>query len=1013
MPNWTKEQNDAIYKSGTNIIVSAGAGSGKTAVLSERVLQKVLNGIDVDKLLVLTFTNAAAREMKERIRKKLKQNNLTKQLTKLDGAYITTFDAYALSLVKKYNYLLNISKNISISEQSIMNIKKQEILDKVFLDMYNDSEFLNLIDDFCSKDDLEIKDYVLNINNKLDMIYDKEGYLNNYIDTYYSDSFINDRIVEYIDLLFNKISLINRELINLEEYVDEDYYVKVTELLNNLLFSKTYEDIQKGIVKLPNLPRGSEEEAKTIKTRISDYLKELTNMCSYNDINEIKESILETKKYVSVIIEIIKQFDKEINKYKYDNDLYEFIDINKMAISLLEKYELVRNELKYNEILIDEYQDTNDLQDLFISFIEDNNVYMVGDIKQSIYRFRNANPNLFKTKYDNYSNNNGGIKIDLNKNFRSREEVLNNINTIFELVMDNIIGGADYKESHKMIYGNLAYSNEGKLNTNCNLEILNYEISNEYKKEEIEIFTIAEDIKNKIQNKYQVFDKDTLTVRDIRYDDIVILMDRATNFELYKKIFEYLSIPITLYKDESINDNVDISIIKNIIGFMITDNEVTKKYSFMSILRSYLFSVDDNTIFNYITSNDFSYLDDYVINTDNITPKDLVEYIIDKFDIYNNIIKVGNIDSHIAILDYLVNLSDNLTNMGYDINDFYEYLDSVVNGKVDIKYSINHTDSNSVKIMTIHKSKGLEYHICYFSGLYAKFNISDLKEKFVYDNKLGIITPIIDNGIRNTIYKDLLKNNYLMDEISEKVRLFYVGLTRAQEKMIIVMPENNDEIEIDNNVKMNYKSFADIINSVKSSLSLYIKKIDIDNIGLTHDYNLIKNNNYKDKINIVNDKLDVVNINISNELIDKKHFSKENHKLYNIDDYNNIEYGKYIHSVFEHIDFNNPNYDGLDEFTKEKINKFINNDLFKNVVNTYKEYEFIYEENNTEMHGFIDLLLEYEDEYKIIDYKLKNIQDDAYTKQLSGYKKYIEDITGKKVNTYLYSIIDDKLVKIM
>lgn len=1011
MPNWTKEQNDAIYKSGTNIIVSAGAGSGKTAVLSERVLQKVLSGIDVDKLLVLTFTNAAAREMKERIRKKLKQNNLLEQLTKLDGAYITTFDAYALSLVKKYNYLLNISKNISVCEQSIMNIKKQEILEQVFLDMYDNSNFLTLIDDFCSKDDIEIKEYVLNINNKLDMIYNKEEYLNNYINNYYSDSFINDRINEYIDLLFNKISLINKELNSLEDYVDEDYYVKITELLNNLLFGKTYEDIKKAIVKLPNLPKGSDEEAKTIKTRISDYLKEVTNMCSYDDINEIKESILETKKYVKVIIEIIKRFDKEISKYKYDNDLYEFIDINKMAISLLEKYELVRNELKYNEILIDEYQDTNDLQDLFISFIENNNVYMVGDIKQSIYRFRNANPNLFKNKYDDYSNNNGGIKIDLNKNFRSREEVLNNINTIFELVMDNIIGGADYKESHKMIYGNLTYSNEGKLNTDCNLEILNYEVNNEYKKEEIEIFTIAQDIKNKVQNKYQVFDKDSLNVRDIRYDDIVILMDRATNFELYKKIFEYLSIPITLYKDESINDNVDISIIKNIIGFMITDNEVTKKYSFMSILRSYLFSIDDNTIFNYITNEDFSYLDNYVINTDNITPKDLVEYIIDKFEIYNNIIKVGNIDSHIAIFDYLVNLADNLTNMGYDVNDFYNYLENVVNGKVDIKYSINHTDSNSVKIMTIHKSKGLEYHICYFSGLYAKFNISDLKEKFVYDNKLGIITPIIDNGIRNTIYKDLLKHNYLMDEISEKVRLFYVGLTRAQEKMIIVMPENNDEVELDTNVKMSYKSFADIINSVKSSLSLYIKKINLDDIGLTHDYNLIKNSNYKDKINIIKNKLDVIDINIPAELIDKKHFSKENHKLYEKSDYDNIEFGKYIHSIFETIDFKNPDYSNIDEFIKEKVSSFITNNIFNGVLNIYKEYEFIYEENNTEMHGFIDLLLEYDNEYKIIDYKLKNIDDDAYIKQLLGYKKYIEYITNKEVKIYLYSILDNKLIK--
>ena len=1013
MPNWTKEQSDAIYKSGTNIIVSAGAGSGKTAVLSERVLQKALSGIDVDKLLVLTFTNAAAREMKDRIRKKLKQNNLNDQLIKLDRAYITTFDSYALSLVKKYHYLLNISNKISICEQSIMNIKKQEILDEIFLSMYDNSDFLKLIDDFCTKDDAEIKEYILNINNKLDMIYKKEEYLNNYVNEYYSDSFITDRINEYISLLFNKIDLIRGELINLEECVDNEYYLKVTELLSNLFLSKNYEDIKLSIVKLPNLPRNSDEDAKVIKSRITEYLKDITNMTSYNDTNEIKESILNTKKYVKVIIEIINKFDTKLNEYKFKNDLYEFIDINKMAIKLLEEHKSVREELNYNEILIDEYQDTNDLQDLFISFIENNNVYMVGDIKQSIYRFRNANPNLFKNKYDNYEKNNGGIKIDLNKNFRSREEVLNNINTIFEIVMDNVIGGADYKASHKMTYGNLKYSNEGKLDNDFNMEILNYDIDQEYKKEEIEIFTIATDIKKKIESGYLIYDKDEEVVRKLEYKDIVILMDRATNFELYKKIFEYLSIPLTLYKDELINDNIDISIIKNIIGFMITDNEVTKKYCFMSILRSYLFRVDDQQIFKYITNNDFSFLNNYLIETDNITPKDMIEYIIDKYDFYNNIIKVGNIDSHIAIIDYLIDLADSLTNIGYDINDFYDYLDSVTSGKVDIKYTINNTDNNSVKIMTIHKSKGLEYHICYFSGLYAKFNISDLKEKFVYDNKLGIITPIIDNGIRNTIYKDLLKNNYIIDEISEKVRLFYVGLTRAKEKMIIVMPSSDTDIKLDLSTKMNYKSFADIIYSIRSSLSLYIKKIDINSINITHNYNLIKKSNYKDKIEETKDKIKINSINIDSHLIEKKHFSKENHKLYSKEDYNNIEFGKHIHSVFENIDFMNPNYDDLDNFSKEKVSKFIDTGLFNSIVNIYKEYEFIYECDNNELHGFIDLLLEYENEYKIIDYKLKNIQDDAYKKQLLGYKKYIENITGKSVKTYLYSIIDEKLIEIV
>lgn len=1011
MPNWTKEQNDAIYKSGSNIIVSAGAGSGKTAVLSERVLQKVLNGIDVDKLLVLTFTNAAAREMKERIRKKLKDNNLDNQLIKLDSAYITTFDSYALSLVKKYNYLLNISKNISICEQSIMDIKKQETLDEVFLEMYKDSNFLKLIDDFCSKDDIEIKEYVLNINKKLEMIYKKQDYLNNYVNNYYNDSFINDRINEYVDLLFNKIDLIRNELICLEEYVDNDYYLKVTELLSNLFLSKTYEDIKNSIVKLPNLPKNSEEETKQIKSRITEYLKEITNMCSYNNVEEIKESILKTRNYVEVIINIINKFDEKLNNYKFKNDLYEFIDINKMAIRLLEENNNVREELKYNEILIDEYQDTNDLQDLFISFIEDNNVYMVGDIKQSIYRFRNANPNLFKTKYNDYSNNTGGIKIDLNKNFRSREEVLNNINTIFDLVMDDIIGGADYKNSHRMIYGNSKYSNEGKIEENFNMDILTYDNNDEYKKEEIEIFTIANDIKKKIDSNYLIYDKDESIVRKLEYKDIVILMDRATNFELYKKIFEYLNIPLTLYKDELINDNVDISIIKNIIGFMITDNEVVKKYCFMSILRSYLFNIDDNTIFKYIINNDFSLLNEYLINTDDITPKGIIEYIIDKFDVYNKIIRVGNIDSHITIIDYLISLADNLTKIGYDINDFYNYLDNVTNGKVDIKYSIDNNESNSVKIMTIHKSKGLEYHICYFSGLYAKFNISDLKEKFVYDNKLGIITPIIDNGIRNTIYKDLLKNNYLIDEVSEKVRLFYVGLTRAKEKMIIVMPFE-EERKLDFNTKINYKSFADIINSVKSNLSLYIKKVDIDSIGLTHNYNLIKNNNYRENIKIIDDKIEIDNLKLECNLIEKKHFSKENHKVYSVDDYNNIEYGKYIHSILENIDFKNPNYSEIDDFTKEKVSRFINNEIFNDVINIYKEYEFVFNKDNVELHGFIDLLLEYEDEYKIIDYKLKNTTDEAYINQLNGYKNYIENITDKKCDIYLYSIIEEKLIKI-
>jgi ATP-dependent helicase/nuclease subunit A len=185
MRSFTDKQLEAIEKSGTNIIVSAGAGSGKTAVLTERVIRKLKNGISIDKLLILTFTKAAAHEMKERIRDELKNDpSLINQLSLLDSSYITTFDSYALSLVKKYGYLTNISSNVSIIDNSILKMKKEAIISDIFAKLYKEKneDFLKLISDFCVKDDKSIKDYIIKINDKLDMKYDKSKYLSNYIE---------------------------------------------------------------------------------------------------------------------------------------------------------------------------------------------------------------------------------------------------------------------------------------------------------------------------------------------------------------------------------------------------------------------------------------------------------------------------------------------------------------------------------------------------------------------------------------------------------------------------------------------------------------------------------------------------------------------------------------------------------------------------------------------------------------------------------------------------------------
>ena len=1031
MPRWTREQQEAIDKEGSNIIVSAGAGSGKTAVLSERVLRKLKDGVNINELLILTFTKAAAFEMRERIRKKIsKEEILSKQLEYIDSSYITTFDSYALSVVKKYHYLLNISSDVSIIDASVIYLEKNKFMNQIFDELYqsNDPLFEKLIRDFCIKDDDEIKKYILSISSKLDLKYDKEEYLKNYLDNFYNNEYINKSITLFTNLIKNKINLINNNLKNISSFVDSDYLNNLYNCLNNLLNASNYDEIKSSFpIKLPNLPKGSEEDAKLIKEQISSTLKDIDDILTFDNEEEIKESIMLTQDYVNIIIKIILELDSKLNDLKNKNNLYEFTDISKMAIRILKENSEVRDELKYyfKEIMVDEYQDTSDLQEDFISLIENNNVYMVGDIKQSIYRFRNANPYIFKNKYDNYSNHNGGYKIDLNKNFRSRGEVLDNINLVFNLIMDDEIGGANYKETHQMIFGNTSYVESGSTNQNNNFEILNYEYSKdlEFTKEEIEIFTIANDIKEKITNKYQVFDKDEGILRDITYNDFVILMDRTSKFDLYKKIFGYLKIPLTKYTDTSITNEVDTLIIKNILSLIIHSynqnySSVEFKYSFTSVARSFLFSYTDQEIFDYLDKG--NYLDSSIMQIvlellpkyNLVTPRELLELIIEKFKIYEHLNLVGDISSRMIRYEYLIDLSSNLSNVGYSIVDFYNYLDTLILDNYDIKASMSDNSSDSVKIMTIHKSKGLEYHICYYSGLYAKFNISDLKEKFLYSNHYGIITPYFKEGIANTIYKYLLKDEYMKEEISEKIRLFYVALTRAKEKMILVgtMTENYNYIDgiVDNYIREEYRSFQDILNSVYHTIKDYIVDIDISKLGLTKDYTLISKKDY-DKYLIDNRKsLVFKEINIENKEIEKSHFSKSLTRVMNKHDKEKLAFGEYLHYLLEIIDFKNPKLDKITPIYRDKIEAFFHSGLdFKNA-RIYKEYEFI----NNNSHGIIDLVLEYDSKVIIVDYKTKNIIDDAYSKQLKGYGEYLYNKLHKNVELYLYSIMDSELRRI-
>ena len=1039
MPKWTKEQIEAINSEGTNIIVSAGAGSGKTAVLTERVIRKLEDGVSVDKLLILTFTKAAAEEMKRRIRNEIKKRiELSDDLKKIDSSYITTFDSFSLSLVRKYHYLLNVKRDINIIDSNLLQIKIKEYLDEVMEEEYqnNRSDFSKLINDFCIKDDQDIKKTILSINDKLNMKYDKLEFLNNYIDIFYNEESINKNKEKYLLLLKGIIKDIDNNLTNLSDEVDLDFFNEISKLLSSLINSNTYEEIKENaIISLPRLPSGSSESAKIFKEKIKEDIDNIKSLTKYQDTSELIKSINLTKPYIKSIIRIILKLDEKINHYKFTNDLYDFIDISKMAIKLVKENKNIKEEVKlsFNEIMVDEYQDTSDLQEEFINLISNNNVYMVGDIKQSIYRFRNANPDIFHNKYNLYSKASGGVKIDLLNNFRSRREVIDGINLIFNYVMSEFIGGADYKNYHQMLFGNTSYLKEGKVNQNNNLEIYNYSYDNNmpYTKDEIEAFIIANDINEKVSNHFQVFDKEEKKLRNVRFSDFTILIDRSTSFDLYKKIFLYKKIPLSIYQDEKLSNSELFSCIKSIFKLinLVYDKKFDKEmeYAYLSVGRSFLFNFTDQELFDVITNNNYQEtiilkkINNIINNIDSKSISMILDDVINEFDIYENLRKIPNINSNYVKIEYLYTLAYNFNNMGYSFLDFNKYLDDLLENDTDIKFSINKEETKGAKIMTIHASKGLEYSICYFPGLSKKINDDDIKGRILYNNPLGLVIPYNDNGLDYTFYRELLKKDYYKDEISEKIRLLYVALTRAREKMIFILPdtikENHEyqDEKVNDNEKLNYRSFLDILTSIKSKLIPYIKNIDLKTLNLTKKYNLINGNNLFDSLKKTNEKIEIKNIE-KKEAVAKSesHFSKNDLKIFTKDEKEIMEFGTKMHYYLETLDLKNPILSEICSPYKEKIESFLNCDLIKNInkAKIYQEYEFIDNSSNIEKHGIIDLMLEYDDHIDIIDYKLKNINDEAYLKQLNGYKEYIEKISNKDINVYLYSILNSIYQKV-
>ena len=1018
---WTKAQESAIYTRGTNIIVSAGAGSGKTAVLSERILDYCLKGNDIRNVLVLTFTNAAALEMKERIRKKLIDNNLTEQAILIDSADITTFDAYSLGLVKKYFYLLDLDKDLSIIDKSLLEIHKSEILDEMFLDLYinKDERFFSLLRKYTTQKDDELKEIINNLSKKLELIVD-DDFVNNYEDNYYSDNFINGIVSKYESIVLRKENDLFKEIEELSNLSALDpasvkIYDNAVEAIRILNECNSYDELKSNVdrISLGRLSAKNEEYVKNQKHICDEILKELKEkyLNKYLLLNDAKEEILTIKNDVLFLLELADNLNKKLLEYKYEIMCFDYVDIAKIAINLLRNNEEVRNEIKYKlkEILIDEYQDTSDIQDVFVSLIENNNCYMVGDIKQSIYRFRNANPTIFKNKYDKYSKGNNGVKIDLTHNFRSRKEVLNNINLIFNSLMTNEFGDADYIKEHQMNYGQINYDTLNQ-DYNFDMEILGYDSVEELKDVEYEAFIAGNKIKEIIDQNIKRLAGNKFV--PVKYSDFAILIEKSKSFTTFKKVFEYLGIPLAIEGNLDLKDSIFLKLFSNILC-LISNNlrkDYSKKYyhALASVARSFLFEYDDNTVFKLVKNgykNELTeIIDELSFKSKSINLVDLYFEIIDKFNIYEKLPLIGDVENSHVVIEYIYNIFKSIESINMTIEEASIYLDKIFENNIKLDYKSSEQSDNSVKIMTIHNSKGLEYPYCIFPMLDDNFNQADKKETSGFSRKFGVYIPYSDESKSNTIIKTLVEQDINQADISEKIRLFYVALTRAREKMIII--SNNKEYNQNKFKPEGFTCFNHMIRSF-SFLNKYI--IDIgDSVYYTKDYMLKKKNT------IISNPKQIVykNTSLISEEVGKTRISKEMKELKDESLNYIIDLGNELHACLEAINFNDINVEELDisNHKKEIIKTLLKHDIFKNIskAKTYHEYEFYY----NEYHGIIDLLCVYDDHIDIIDYKLSDINKEEYVRQLSIYKEYVASISNLPINCYLLSILRKEIKQV-
>ena len=881
---WTEEQEKVITLRDRNILVSAAAGSGKTAVLVQRILSKIMDPVkpvDIDRLLIMTFTRAAAGEMRERIERALDQalaedpdnEHLQRQMTLIHTAQITTIDGFCSYVIRNYFHLIGLDPGYRTADEGELKLLQEDVLKELFEDYYaeGDEDFTTFVECYAAgKSDESLKEHVLDLYDASMSNPWPEEWLDGCVENYCLDpekgivetkwyqslwEIVDSALKEaeelnrsameicgesegpelYLDALQKDLVLIRQ----LQELSDKQDYDQMVQTLQNLSFARLSTKKMEGVSgQLKSLVKDIREDAK-------DILKDLGSRYFQCSLEELTELTLASAGPLKMLVKLTKDFAQRFSDKKREKNVLDFSDMEHFALEILLKKEgdictpsQAARELseKYDEVLLDEYQDSNLVQEILMQNVsgwvnDRKNIFMVGDVKQSIYRFRLARPELFMEKYKSYSLTDSlEQRIDLHKNFRSRPEVLESVNFIFRQIMGADLGGIDYDEAAALYPG--ATFSEGQDSEFVKTEVLLVEKDGEILEDsdvdapenerELEALAIAGKIRSMVGHDL-VLDKETGEYRPVRYGDIVILLRSATGWaETFGEVLAARGIPsytasrtgyfsttevVTLLNylrvlDNPLQDIPLTGVLRSPIVGCTTEELAELRIAYpegmiCECVRAFVEDYREHRIFEekkktlgeklsrfWDTMNGLRDMAAY-------TPvHQLILEVLERTGYGNHAKAMPDGAQRSANLNMLVEKAMEYEKTSYrGLFNFVRYIQKLQQYQVDYgEVNLSGAGESAVQIMTIHKSKGLEFPVVFAAGMGKRFNFRDMNASILIHPDLGIGADAIlpeKRIIASSLCKQIIRRELLKESLGEELRVLYVALTRAKEKLIL------------------------------------------------------------------------------------------------------------------------------------------------------------------------------------------------------------------------------------